>query len=184
MNDHPKEVRLHDDQIVLYQREDVESAVWHARMSFPKKYKGWVRRTTNKTNLEEAKLSAVMLYAEFTQRLEQNLPVKRVTFREIASLFIQDAHRRHTEGIRSIGRTQVIEGTLRRYLVPYFGDKDIAAINKRDVMNYRQWRKDFYITGEGSRGHSTVKNCLRVPQSNKNGAFYAVCSCMPLIWVM
>ena len=157
MNDHPKEVRLHDDQIVLYQREDVESAVWHARMSFPKKYKGWVRRTTNKTNLEEAKLSAVMLYAEFTQRLEQNLPVKRVTFREIASLFIQDAHRRHTEGIRSIGRTEVIAGTLRRYLVPYFGDKDIAAINKRDVMNYRQWRKDFYITGAGSRGHSTVK---------------------------
>ena len=41
--------------------------------------------------------------------------------------------------------------------MPYFGDKDIAAINKRDVMNYRQWRKDFYITGEGSRGHSTVK---------------------------
>ena len=99
----------------------------------------------------------MVLYAEFEQRLVQNLPIRRVTFKEVGSLFLQDAHRRHTEGIRSIGRTQVIEGTLRRYLVRYFGDKDIAAINKRDVMNYRQWRKDFYITGEGSRGHSTVK---------------------------
>ena len=124
---------------------------------FPKNIRAGFAARQTKTNLEEAKLSAVMLYAEFTQRLEQNLPVKRVTFWEIASLFIQDAHRRHTEGIRSIGRTEVIAGTLRRYLVPYFGDKDIAAINKRDVMNYRQWRKDFYITGEGSRGHSTVK---------------------------
>jgi hypothetical protein len=157
MNDHPQEITLYDGKLVLFQREDVQSAVWHARMSFPKHHKGYVHRSTNKTDLEDAKLKAVVLYAEFEQRLVQNLPIRRVTFKEVGSLFLQDAHRRHTEGIRSIGRTQVIEGTLRRYLVPYFGDKDIAAINKRDVMNYRQWRKDFYITGEGSRGHSTVK---------------------------
>ena len=105
MSEHPKEIKLHDGKIVLYQRDDVQSAVWHARMSFPKQHKGYVHRSTNKTDLEEAKLSALMLYAEFTQRLQQNLPVKRVTFRAVASLFAQDAHRRHTEGIRSIGRT-------------------------------------------------------------------------------
>ena len=58
MNDHPQEITLYDGKLVLFQREDVQSAVWHARMSFPKHHKGYVHRSTNKTDLEDAKLKA------------------------------------------------------------------------------------------------------------------------------
>ena len=51
------------------------------------------------------------------------------------------------EGKRSAGRHELIKGNLKLYLLPYFGNKDIALIQRKDLITYRKWRQDFWITG-------------------------------------
>ena len=39
---------------------------------------------------------------------------------------------------------------VRRYFIPYFGDKAIDAIRDADVVRYLEWRKNYWITGPGA----------------------------------
>jgi integrase len=55
------------------------------------------------------------------------------------------------EGRSSAGRYHLIKGTLHRYLLPFFGKRDITMIKKKDLDDYRAWRQAYWITGDGSR---------------------------------
>ncbi len=38
---------------------------------------------------------------------------------------------------------------IRRYLIAFFGEKDIDAISGRDIEAYLEWRKAYWLTGPG-----------------------------------
>jgi integrase len=137
-----------DGKITLYQRDDVKDGIWQCRMTI-KGNRGYVRRSTGETNLEKAKEVSLQILGELKQRKAQNLPMTRKTFAEVAAGYLRDAQTRLQEGRNSAGRYAIIKGTVNRYLVPYFANRDIALIVKKDLMDYRAWRQSYWITGPG-----------------------------------
>ena len=145
-----------DGLITLYQRDDVKDQVWHIRIK-QKGKKGYVRRSTGETDYARAESKALQILGELKQRQSQNLPLTSKKFREIASSYLRHAETEMNEGKRSAGRHELIKGTLKLYLLPYFGNKDIALIQKKDLIAYRKWRQDFWITGPGKGKKSAKK---------------------------
>ena len=137
-----------DGKITLYQRDDVKNPLWQCRIRI-KGSRGYVRRSTGMAELDRAKEVSLQILGELNQRKAQNLPMTRKTFAEVAAGFLKDAETRWKEGRNSYGRYSIIKGTVQRYLVPYFGNRDITLIAKKDLMDYRAWRQAYWITGLG-----------------------------------
>lgn len=135
-------------QITLYQRDDVKDALWQCRIKI-KGHSGYVRRSTGELEFERAKEAALLILGELKQRVTQSLPLKRKTFSDVAASFLRDAETRWKEGRNSEGRYVLIKGTVNRYLMPYFGKRDITLIQKKDLMAYRAWRQEYWVTGPG-----------------------------------
>ena len=127
---------LADGKITLYQRDDVKNPLWQCRILI-KGNRGYVRRSTGEAELERAKEVALQILGELKQRKAQNLPMTRKTFAEVAAGYLKDAETRWKEGRNSAGRHAIIKGTVQRYLVPYFGNRHINLIVKKDLMDYR-----------------------------------------------
>ena len=142
-------------QITLYQRDDVKDARWQCRIKI-KGHSGYVRRSTGEIDFDRAKDAALLILGELNQRVAQALPLRKKTFAEIASSFLKDAETRWREGRNSEGRYSILKGTIQRYLIPYFGNRDITLIQKKDLMAYRAWRQSYWITGPGFQelGHT------------------------------
>jgi integrase len=142
------QVKIADGRITLYQRDDVSLGVWQCRITM-KGQTGYVRRSTGETDLDRAKDVALQVLGELNQRRVQNLPIRRKTFKEVAAAFLKDAETKMQEGRNSEGRHSIIKGTLTRYLIPYFGNRDITLIQKKDLIDYRAWRQAYWIKGPG-----------------------------------
>lgn len=145
-----------DGQITLYQRDDVKDQVWHLRIK-QKGKKGYVRRSTGETDYARAESKALQILGELKQRQAQNLPLTSKKFHEVAGSYLRHAETEMKEGRRSPGRHELIKGTLKNYMLPYFGKRDIALIQKKDLIDYRKWRQDFWITGPGKDQKSARK---------------------------
>jgi integrase len=50
----------------------------------------------------------------------------------------------------SKGRLALIQGTLRRYLLPFFGKCLIGAIDQADFAEYDEWRLNYWTSGIGA----------------------------------
>ena len=68
---------FNDGQITLYQRDDVQDLTWHMRIRNENK-RGYVRRSTGKTDLEQAKIEALTV--------NFHAKVSRVFHREVSHL--------------------------------------------------------------------------------------------------
>lgn len=137
-----------DGQITLYQRDDVKDALWQCRIRI-KGHSGYIRRSTGETEFDRARESSLQILGELNQRAAQSLPLRKKTFAEIAASFLRDAETRWREGRNSEGRYLILKGTIQRYLIPWFGNRDITLIQKKDLLAYRAWRQAYWITGPG-----------------------------------
>lgn len=143
-------------QITLYQRDDLKDATWHMRVRI-EGHKGYVRRATRETSLAKATDKALLIYGELNERKAQSIPLQKKNFAEIADSFAREAKSRMEEGRSSAGRYEIVVGTLNRYLLPYFGKMDINYIQPKDMLAYRQWRLNYYITGPGKKKKTVLK---------------------------
>ena len=75
---------FNDGQITLYQRDDVQDLTWHMRIRNENK-RGYVRRSTGKTDLEQAKIEALTLLGIMKERQAQQIPMRSMNFTELAS---------------------------------------------------------------------------------------------------
>ncbi len=80
-----------------------------------------MRRSTKTTDLAEAKATAEELYEELRFKQRNRHPLKSKTFKQVAGDYLRKAERDTVEGHLSKGRLGLVEGTLRRFLVPLFG---------------------------------------------------------------
>jgi hypothetical protein len=111
--------------------------------------RGYIQRTTGETDIPRATLAAIKLLGELEHRSDDDQPRAAKTFKNVAAAYLRDAQTRWKEGRNSGGRYNIIKGTLNRYLMPYFGKRDITKIKKKDLMDYRAWRQEYWITGPG-----------------------------------
>ena len=142
------QVKIASGRITLFQRDDVKDAIWHCRFT-AKGGRGYVHRSTGLTDLEGAKERSLQILGEFNQREAQGLPLRKKSFAEVAASFLKDCETKWKEGQNSAGRYAIMKGTIQRYLVPYFGNRDITLIQKKDLIAYRAWRQAYWVTGPG-----------------------------------
>jgi integrase len=157
------QIKINSGKITLYQREDVADGIWHCRFKI-KGHKGYIRRSTGQIDRELANDSAIAHCAEAEFRQKNDIPIKRQTFTQLAMGYLKVVEREFREKQKSEGRYTLIKGTLDRYLIPYWGKRDVTQLSKQDIATYLEWRKDYWITGPG-KDRKDVGRKL-VPQPN------------------
>lgn len=113
-------------------------------------------KSLNTDDFETAKSLAYTWERSLHAKIERGEPLDRIVFRNVAADYIKWATRR-VETLDRNGRPLMKanalrreESCLRRYLVPFFGEKDIRSIGLEDIDNFLEWRNDYYIDGPGA----------------------------------
>jgi integrase len=100
--------------------------------------------------LNDAKRIAEELYDELRYKQQNNISTTQLTFTELAKRFVKKVKRDVDEQRLGQGRLDVIEGTLKRYLIPFYGHKLITDITSKDFEAFDEWRKEYWTTGLGT----------------------------------
>ncbi|BAE50927.1 tyrosine-type recombinase/integrase [Paramagnetospirillum magneticum] len=157
-----REIALRGGRIVLYTRADDRHGIWQARMRLGTD-RTLVRRSMKTTDLAEAKRTAEELYEELRYKQRHDHPLKDQTFKQLAEDYVRKAKRDTLEGRLSKGRLVLVEGTLRRYLLPFFGKRPINSLTTADFNDYDDWRLDYWTRGYGA--DRVAANAAAVPSA-------------------
>lgn len=117
---------------------------------FSIKGEGQIRKSCKTKDEAEARKAAAKIYYEANYRHEQGMKPMRRTFAAVAEEFIAHMHALSASGEKYHDRGSRTESVVRRYFIPYFGDKAIDAITDADTYRYLEWRKTYWTTGPGS----------------------------------
>jgi integrase len=112
---------------------------WYARLTLDSGKR--IVRSTKTDNLEEAKERAIELYYETQARIKNKLPAQTRKFRHVAEY----AMKRMQNELDAGGGKQAYKdyvSALRRWLIPYFGDTDIAKIDLAALTAFDAWRTE------------------------------------------
>lgn len=130
-----------DGKIVLYTRNN--HPTWHARLKIEGLDK-YVVKSTKRTSLAEAKGIAESLYIQFSYKVQNKLETGTHTFGTLYKRFIE-AHKVEL----SDHRFRYIDGTAKRYLLPYFGKYSLAQLTDALIERYWDWRRNFWSSEAG-----------------------------------
>lgn len=108
--------------LIVYSRERTD--IWQCRY---KVANAWVRCSTKKTDLEEAKEAARELLYEARAREKSGIPVITRKFKLIAELAIKRL-KNEIENDRGLKKHKAYERTLNKYHIPFFGKQLITNI--------------------------------------------------------
>ena len=65
-------------------------------------------------------------------------------FKEAAELYVAQITDDVIAGRRKAWQSVSYVRPVQRFLVPYFGEKNIQTVNQRDMLGYSAWRRDYY----------------------------------------
>ena len=131
----PKTVYLRDGDLVLYRRS--RSLLYQCRYKLNDG--SWHRQTTGKASLEHAIAAACDLYDESRYRQRLGLAHQAHSFAQIAAICCADLRQQ----IDARGKKTALNdyvSIIERYLVPYFGDKQLELLTHTDVREFELWR--------------------------------------------
>ena len=138
-----------DKRVALYKRMDTKEPVWQARFRIAgqSKYK---RISTGKFEYEDAKYWALNEFQRWSLRVnDYGEAITSYSFKELASRWLDERRIALEREEISIGTFTRDEGTLQRYILPFFGTMKPASITQDVLDEYRDWRENYWITGEG-----------------------------------
>jgi integrase len=130
-----------DGRIVLYTRKD--GGVYHARLSVDG-VGDYVTKTTKERTLDRAREFAENLFDDLRYRVRHGESIGVQTFRTIWDRW----YKAHKVGL-SEHRARYIVGTANRYLIPFFGMKQVGEINDKLIAAYWEWRIGYWASEEG-----------------------------------
>jgi integrase len=138
-----------DGKILLYNREN--SSVIQVRLKIDG-LKGYIVKSTKKRDLEEALKIAEDLYDDYRYKVRNELDIGTYTFATLYKKWWEV-----NKNTLSIHRKKYIEGTTRRYFLPYFGKKSTNAINDIFVEQYWDWRINYWDSVDGGKKIEAAK---------------------------
>lgn len=149
----------------LFQRAG--SANWWVRFSI--KGEGQIRRSLETRDRVEAETKAMEAWADAKHRAKLGLRSQTKRFGDVAAEFLAHTAQAVARGERNKSQAHNWALKVNRYLVEFFGDRDIDAIGQREITRYLEWRRNYWISGPGQnveqityqRGGRTVRR--RVP---------------------
>ena len=125
---------LLDGEVKVYMRGN--SKRWQATFKIDAH---WVRISTGKRDLEEAKAVARDQYLDYKFRSKHDLPIVTKRFEDVARLAIADMQKQLDAGA---GR-KVFEDYIKAinlYFIPFFGKTFITNIDHEKIQAFNQWR--------------------------------------------
>ena len=126
-----------NEKLTIYRRGF--SSRWQARVRLPSGE--WHRFSTGKVDLEDAKEVALQQYYSIDFRTKNKLPPSTRKFRRVAEF----AKQRMAEELVSDGGRVVFHDyitAIDRYLIPYFGNMNVASIKFSDLQAFDAWRTE------------------------------------------
>jgi integrase len=125
---------LLDGEVKVYLRGN--SKRWQATFKIDEH---WVRISTGKRNLEEAKTVAREQYLDYRFRAKHDLPVVTKRFEDVARLAIADMQRQlDADAGRKVYRDYI--KALNKYFIPFFGKTYITNIDHDKIQDFNRWR--------------------------------------------
>jgi hypothetical protein len=126
---------LRDGELVLYKRP--HSRVWQCRYKLFANE--WHRQTTKRTVLADAVRVASEMYDEARFRERMGLAPARKSFSQIAALAVEEMRRDLAAGTGKKIYDDYIQ-VIERYLVPFFGDRQLQTLKHKDIAEFEVWR--------------------------------------------
>ncbi|NOR60877.1 MAG: site-specific integrase, partial [Rhodobacteraceae bacterium] len=126
-----------NEKLTLYRRAN--SKRWQARLLLDNGE--WHRFSTKTTDFDKAKDFALKQFYTADFRKQNNLPESTRKIKRVA-LFTRN---RMQEELKAGGGRVVFKdyiAAIDRYIIPYFGNMDVAAITVNDLQEFDKWRTD------------------------------------------
>ena len=140
-------MKLRDGDITLYHRRDSKN--WQADIRLPDGGRHTLSLRT--ANEKTAKDKATLIYEDMYFRYKHGLTAVVVLFKDAADAWLKELRAEVRAGARNERTVIDYEPVVERYLKPYFGNKPIDTIKASDIAQYRSWRRDYWVTGPGSK---------------------------------
>ena len=130
-----------DGKITLYTRNG--QPTFHTRLKV-EGHKGYIVRSTHRTELADAARFADDLYDDLRYKVRQGLEIRPHTFETMWKRWLTA-----NQNLLSVHRMKYIEGTTRRYLLPYFGDLSLEELSDSKIAEYWTWRLNYWDSADG-----------------------------------
>ena len=127
-------VHILEGAATLYQRPT--TPFWFVRYKVANK---WLRTSTKKIKLEEAKQAAVKLVTNAWFRQENDLPIINKRFKHVANLAIKRMQDLLDNGQGKVTYKHYIQA-INNYLIPYFAQHNVDKIDYTVITKFAAWR--------------------------------------------
>ena len=134
------------EKYILYQRTG--SPNWYVRFSI--KGHGQIRKCLETEDRTEADRRAYRLWCEAVDRNKQGLQVREKRFADVAEEYIDHIDVLVGRGKKKEHMRTLDIPTIKRYFIPFFGNKIIDRIRVKDIGDYTEWRTSYWVSGPGS----------------------------------
>jgi len=139
-----------DGRIILYKRDGLKNPKWQARIKVPNS-SGFKKISTKTTILRDAERIALDEYDNLLQHIRSGGTIKSKTFKQVFDEW---------EKVLNLDRPPTIPNgpwhstleRVRKYALPYFGNKRINEITAADFQQFWMWRKENYSKRQPSNG--------------------------------
>ncbi len=140
-----KSIHILGGEAQLFKRDGSDN--WYVSFSVPGQ--GQIKRSLKTTNLEKAKVIAKNKYVDALGRNKRGLSADGFFFEAVSDQFLQNFERKVSRGEKKTKDLKDLTGVVTRYFNPYFEGRLIDEIDTTDIEEYREWRKDYWLTGPG-----------------------------------
>ncbi len=120
-------------------------------MRFSIKKQGQQRLSLGTDNLVEAKKLAEVKWLKACALAEVGMSVSKKQFQGLAAEFITELQQAVKRGEKAEYQARQYPTIISKYFVGFFGARLVSAIKTADIEEYWNWRKEYWVTGEGSK---------------------------------
>ena len=145
-------VVVRKNEIRLVRRPDSDK--WQAHYKV-KAIGKWIRKATNESDLDKAREKAEDMWMTARVLSQQGHPVVSKKFRSVAELVLVELERKIRLDATKRGSNNDYVGVIKKYLIPFFGKKNVDRIDQNVFMEFCEWRRE---TVGRELSHSTQLN--------------------------
>lgn len=124
----------------------------------------------------EAYKLAARRYMEAEIRAEEGLLLGVASFDKLAIEYLDQLEGEAEKAPNKLKGYRYAKGVVERYLIPYYGRRNITAILHKDLVDYVDWRRVYWTEGPGKdaqwlwfeRGHKKLKR--RAPSTEASAS--------------
>lgn len=128
-------ISLKNDGIIIYQRPDIKSRNWQARIRVPDA-KGYVIKSLGTPDVEVAKIKAEEMWDNLRLKVKSGGSLKSPKLIELYPKFVHWLELNS----KSEGRVVDIRRVFDLYFLEYFKDKDVFTFKTSDIQEFVKWR--------------------------------------------